>query len=105
MPYSCRNFTPCVAIIHVVGKTIVLSNIYILMVNVKNNCLLPQESYHTKILHLRDMSISQFGMLLKELQLERVTLEDEQTTSSFAAKLEMRRGTLTFMNLKLQKRA
>ena len=42
-------------------EKLVLSNIYILMVNVKNNCLLLQESYHTKILHLRDMPISQFG--------------------------------------------
>ena len=31
------------------------------MVDVKNNCLLPQESYHTKIPHLRDMPVSQFG--------------------------------------------
>ena len=42
-------------------KTSVIEYLYILMVDVKNNCFMSQESYHTKIIHLRDMPISQFG--------------------------------------------
>ena len=56
------------------------------MMDVKSNCLLPQESYHTMILHLRDMPISQFDT-------EALALEDDKQLLHAPPNLRCLEGT------------